>query len=68
MDKYWPDPERFDPDRHTTPAKPFTFLPFHGGPRLCLGMDMAYLEAKVALVRLLRRYRFSVRSEVVGVG
>jgi cytochrome P450 len=60
LPEYFPEPERFNPDRFLTgdPPKPFTYLPFHGGPRLCLGMDMAYLEARVALVVLLRKYRF----------
>jgi hypothetical protein len=53
--EYWPNPERFDPDRFLSAPKPFTFIPFNGGPRLCLGMDMSYLEAKAALVHLLRR-------------
>jgi hypothetical protein len=53
--EYWPNPERFDPDRFLSTPKPFTFIPFNGGPRLCLGMDMSYLEAKAALVHLLRR-------------
>jgi hypothetical protein len=55
MQEFWPDPDRFDPDRFLTPPKPFTFVPFNGGPRLCLGMDMSYMEAKAALVHLLRR-------------
>ena len=60
MPEFWPEPERFDPNRFLgEPPKPFTYLPFHGGPRLCLGMDMAYLEARAALVVLLRRYKFT---------
>ena len=59
LPELWPEPMRFNPDRFIdeTP-KSFTYMPFHGGPRLCLGMDMAYLEARVALVVLLRRYKF----------
>ena len=59
MPEFWPNPEQFNPDRWLgEPPKPFTYLPFHGGPRLCLGMDMAFLEARVALVVLLRKWRF----------
>jgi cytochrome P450 len=50
----WPDPEAFDPDRFAHSPAPYTFIPFHGGPRQCLGMDMAYLEAKVMLCTLLQ--------------
>jgi cytochrome P450 len=57
--EFWPNPEKFDPSRWLgDPPKPFTYLPFHGGPRLCLGMDMAFLEARVALVILLRKWKF----------
>jgi cytochrome P450 len=34
---------------------------FNGGRRLCLGMDMAFLEIKVVLATLLRRYRFALK-------
>jgi len=39
---------------------PFKFVSFLGGPRLCLGQNMAYYEAKVVASTILRNYRFSL--------
>ena len=61
----WPDPEVYDPERFRGPAKdtrhPFQFLPFGAGPRNCIGMKYVMMEMKVALVRILRKFKF-VRS------
>lgn len=46
----------FKPDRFIEPPKPYTLMAFHGGPRVCLGQEMAYVEAKVVLAGLLRRF------------
>ena len=58
----YPEPERFDPERFTQEAKgkrdQFSFIPFGGGPRVCIGMRLALLEAKIAMTRVLQRYRF----------
>ncbi|XP_069484830.1 thromboxane-A synthase [Ambystoma mexicanum] len=60
--QYWPAPEKFDPERFTAEAKqkrhPFVYLPFGAGPRCCVGVRLALLQTKIALVRVLQKYRF----------
>ena len=54
----WPDPERFDPDRFLgTRPEPYTFFPFGGGERRCLGAAFASFEMKVVLAQVLARTR-----------
>ncbi len=57
---HWDDPERFDPDRFDPARKrdiaPYTFLPFGGGPRNCIGAAFGQLEAKVILARILQQF------------
>ena len=52
----WPDPERFDPERffNGSPA-PYSWIPFGGGVRRCLGAAFAQLEMKVVLKTILDR-------------
>lgn len=47
-------PERFGPEGERVP--PFTYIPFGGGPRVCIGATFAQIEAKAVLARLLQRY------------
>ena len=61
----WENPEKFDPERFEGPAKdtrhPYQFLPFGAGPRNCIGMRFALMEIRIALVKILMKYKF-VRS------
>ncbi|KAJ7711739.1 cytochrome P450 [Mycena olivaceomarginata] len=55
-DKY--DPDRFLDERYHKylAQNPHIFLPFNGGPRLCLGAEVAYDQATFFLIKLLQTY------------
>jgi cytochrome P450 len=56
----WPEPERFDPERFGPDAPdrhPFAYIPFCGGPHVCLGSHFFTVEAQLIIARLLSRYR-----------
>ena len=59
---HWTDPEKFDPgrfDRECRKAQPpFSYLPFGGGPRLCIGNNFAMMEMQLVLAQMLRRFDF----------
>ena len=42
---------------------PYCFLPFGTGPRSCIGMRFALMEAKMALVYLLKRFSFQKNAD-----
>jgi cytochrome P450 len=62
--RYWESPESFDPQRFTKGndklRTPFTYLPFGGGPRGCIGGNYAMLQILMILSALLRRYDFEL--------
>ena len=59
--KYWENPEGFVPERWMGEAAkkriPYTYLPFGGGKRACIGGAMSQVENVLALSILLRRFR-----------
>uniref|UniRef100_A0A182SX45 Cytochrome P450 n=1 Tax=Anopheles maculatus TaxID=74869 RepID=A0A182SX45_9DIPT len=54
---YYPDADQFRPERFAEEPKPFTYLPFSTGIRVCIGQRFAMMEMKTLLVKLLSRYR-----------
>ncbi|XP_023239198.1 cytochrome P450 3A9-like [Centruroides sculpturatus] len=59
--KYFPDPDKFDPERflsHKNNMLPFTNLSFGIGPRNCIAKRFALMEVKMALAKTLQYLRF----------
>ncbi|KAH7960188.1 hypothetical protein HPB49_017590 [Dermacentor silvarum] len=60
--EFYPDPYTFKPERFLPEnkdlLKPYTFLAFGAGPRNCIGLRVALVQAKSILARLLRDVRF----------
>ena len=59
--RYFPEPDCFRPERWTPEeraARPqFSYFPFGGGPRRCIGEGFAWMEAVLMLATLARRWR-----------
>ena len=60
--KYFPDPEKFNPENFSKENRalrdPYTFLGFSQGPRNCIAMRFALLEVKICISHLLTRFNF----------
>lgn len=58
--RYFPDPERFDPERFSETAKKarprFSYFPFGAGPRVCIGEAFAKMEGVLILAMVAQRF------------
>ena len=65
--EYYPEPERFDPERFMPENRdkliPYTYLPFGQGLRNCVGSRFAYEMMKICLAAIIYLYQFSVCPE-----
>ncbi|XP_039435529.1 probable cytochrome P450 313a4 [Culex pipiens pallens] len=52
------DPENFSPE-NCVKRHPYAFIPFSGGIRNCVGIKYAYVSLKIALIKLIKSYKFS---------
>jgi len=67
---FWPDPDKFYPERFGPNAKvpydPATCLSFGDGPRMCPGRQYSHIKIKMALISMLREFKF-VKTEETDV-
>ena len=66
LPEYYPDPLAFRPERWAAgePQPPkYAYLPFGGGPRVCLGNLFAMMEAQVILATMAQHVRLSPLAE-----
>jgi cytochrome P450 len=63
----WPDPLRFDPTRFTPENMkehvPYSYLPFGGGPRLCIGNQFAMMEMLLVVSHVVRNFQLQLIGE-----
>ncbi len=59
--RFFPDPEKFDPDRWSREEARrlprFAYFPFGGGPRQCIGASFAMMETVLLLATIAKRFR-----------
>jgi cytochrome P450 len=64
---YYPDPERFHPERFTPEARrgrpKYAYFPFGGGPRVCIGQTLSSTICTLALTRMTQRARLEPAGE-----
>jgi cytochrome P450 len=65
--RFFYEPNSFLPERWTDEflqgLPRFAYLPFGGGPRICIGKSFAMQEAMVILSMMLQRFQFELRDE-----
>ncbi len=61
---FWENPESFNPDRfvddNESKRPRFAYIPFGGGPRLCIGSNFALIEAQLILAAVVQRYQLDL--------
>jgi cytochrome P450 len=66
-ERLWENPNAFDPDRFIRQpelkAKGAPYMPFGAGPRICVGMAFAIMEAVMALGTLVRDYDIQIADD-----
>jgi cytochrome P450 len=59
--RFFTEPQRFEPDRWTPEAREsrpqFSYFPFGGGPRRCIGEGFAWMEGVLVLAALAQQWR-----------
>jgi cytochrome P450 len=58
---FWENPEGFDPDRFDSEKSAkvprYAYIPFGGGPRECIGINLAMMEGPLILATIAQRYQ-----------
>jgi len=64
-DRFWPEPQKFDPSRFSParrpPPEPLIYFPFGAGPRNCVGNQFALQELMIMTILFHRHYRFRLQ-------
>lgn len=68
--RYWPEPEKFDPDRflpENVATRPtMAYQPFGDGPRNCVGRRLSLLELRYTMARVVEKFRMTLGESQKG--
>lgn len=69
--RYFTDPEKFDPDRWSSKFKTsiprFSYFPFGGGPRSCIGESLAWSEGIIVLANVVKSWKIILTDKKTNV-
>ena len=65
--EFFPEPEKFKPERFLKENSgniiPYTWRPFGGGNRVCIGKRFAMVEMTIAMAKILAKFRIEATEE-----
>jgi len=65
--QWWSQPDEFDPEHFNAENEPnipkYAYLPFGGGPRVCIGNHFALMEAQILLAVIISHYQLHMASD-----
>jgi cytochrome P450 len=66
-ERFYPDHNRFDPERWTIEAREarpkFSYFPFGGGPRVCIGEQFAWMEGILLIATLAQQWKLKLAKD-----
>lgn len=67
--RYFPEPFTFDPERWTPEAREsrpkFSYFPFGGGPRVCIGEQFAWMEGVLLIATIAQQWRMRLAPDQI---
>lgn len=67
LERHFPEPEIFDPERFTPEnealMEKYSYIPFGGGPRICIGNSFAMMEAQLILATMAQQFDLALLPE-----
>jgi cytochrome P450 len=63
----WENAEAFCPERfsHGSKTPPMSYIPFGGGPRVCIGAGFGQAEARIVMAQLLKHFTFEFTNHAI---